>query len=87
MHEDIPTRIMLNKEQASELSIGDKISITVSGVVTGISERMYDQPTADGEKKPKKEKEKYFDLELKKTTISGIEGNSADKEYKKMGGK
>jgi len=89
MHEDMATRLVITKEQASNVSIGDKVSVTVNGVVTGISENMsYAMTPMDVNKKEEKKKEpKYFDLELKKTEISGLGGNKAEKEYRKIAGK
>jgi len=87
MHEDQPTNITVSKEQASNLSIGDKVSITVKGVVTGIREKYYMESGPMDMKKEKKKEPQYFDVELKKTSVSGIEGNKANKEYDKMIGK
>lgn len=65
------TTICMSKEQAGDVSVGDKVSVTVSGEVVGI-ERRYDD-------------EKRFDVRLKGTRVDWIEGNRADKALKEMG--
>lgn len=86
-HDNMPTRVTVSKEQAGAFSIGSKVSLTLSGVVTGIHESMYAEPTPMGHEEKKKKEPEYFEVELKKTTVSGIEGNKANRELEKMTGK
>jgi len=65
------TCIPVTKEQAKQVSIGDRVEISVEGEVSGVHER-YD---GGG-----------YDLELKTPNVSGIKGNQADKAYKEMKG-
>ncbi len=71
------TSIKVNKEQAGEVSIGDKISITISGEVKGIRESYF--TTQDG-------KPKYWEIELRPSKVDNIGGNKADKSLKSLKG-
>lgn len=69
-----PSRVLcvqISKDQAKQLSVGDKVEITVSGEVTGV------QKMFDGNE---------YDLHLENYTLSGLKGNSADKALKEMTG-
>ena len=69
-----PSIIRVTKEQAKEATIGEKISITLSGTVKSIRQ-CYD------------DKENY-EIELSDSESTDISGNKADKEYANfMGGK
>lgn len=62
-----PTRIRLTKDQAGDVAIGDKVSITVSGEVTGI--------TAQKDYGPKgKETVTGYEVELSKSKVTGMSG-------------
>ncbi len=65
------TCVPVTKEQAKQVSIGDRVEIAVEGEVSGVHER-YD---GGG-----------YDLEIKTPSVSGIKGNQADKAYKEMTG-
>ncbi len=64
------TRVIITKEQAKGVSVGQGINISISGDVTGISESFDDKSK--------------FDLEIKGTQVSGIKSNPADKAVKEM---
>lgn len=66
-----PTMVKMTKAQAGQLSVGDKVSITISGEVQGIRKHF---DTAS------------YEVEIKDSKVSGIEGNSADKAMKEMRG-
>ncbi len=64
------TRVIITKEQAQGISVGQDVKITIGGSVSGISETFEDK--------------NKFDLEIKKTQVSGIKSNLADKAVKEM---
>ena len=78
---EIPTCIKVSKEQAGKVSIGDKVSIKVQGIVTGVNERT-NYGMVEVNSKPKKEK--YYEIELKESSVSEILENKADKALKEM---
>ena len=73
-----PTCIKLTKDQASQIAIGDKTSFTVSGEVTAIRARM--GFTGDAEKV------EGYEVELKKSKVTSISGNPAEKALKDLKG-
>lgn len=69
-----PTRICVSKSQAGDVSVGQKVSITVEGEVQGIR-----KDYGDGSK---------YELELKDSEVTDITTSKADKAYDEMmGGK
>jgi len=64
------TRIIITKEQAKGISVGQGVNLSISGNVNGISQSFDDKDR--------------FDLEIKGTKVSGIKSNSADKAVKDM---
>lgn len=65
------TTILVTKDQAREVSVGDKVEITVSGQVVSAGEQQYsNRPT--------------FEIRLKNVKVENIDGNGADKEIRSM---
>lgn len=71
-----PTRIKVTKAQAGQVSVGDRIQVTIAGEVTGVT-----QCSSYGDTP------KSYELELKKSKVSGLSYNKADRELRKMMGK
>ena len=67
------SELKFTKDQAGNVSVGDKISVMVSGEVIGIRQ------TFDDKNK--------FTVEIKNPQHSNIKTNSADRELKKLKGK
>lgn len=73
-----PTCIRMSKDQAQEVSIGDKVKITVQGEVTSISRDDFGPlDKANGK----------YRVELKKASVSQISTDMADKELRSLQGK
>ena len=69
-----PTPIRMSKGEATNFSIGDKVTVTISGEVVNIRECY---------RSSENEIPKY-DVDLKDSHIVRLEGNMADKEMKTM---
>lgn len=68
-----PTRICVTKDQAGDVSVGQKVSITVKGEVQGIRKDYGDVSK--------------YEIELKDSEVTDISTNKADKELANfMGG-
>lgn len=68
------TNIKITKDQASKLSVGKDVDFGISGEVVSVGEIRYPDERDKGK----------FEVGLKKVSISGLEGNSADKALKKI---
>lgn len=62
--------IYLSKEDAAGLSIGENVSLSISGEVIGINKDYGDS--------------KKYRVEIKKAKVTGVDANEADREYRKM---
>lgn len=74
-----PTRIRVNKDQASEIAIGEKVTITVTGSVVAIQAQ---KDYRDG-----KDVINGYEIELDKSSVTDISGNPAEKAIRDLKGK